>query len=99
MPPGEDVAVKPIVADPSRDGGSRNETVAWPLPAVAVPISGAGGTVAGVTEFEADEALPVPTLFVAVTVKVYAVPFSKPVTVMGEAVFVPVNPPGEEVAV
>jgi hypothetical protein len=47
-----------------------NETVACPLVAVAVPIVGAPGTVAGVTELEASEALPVPTPFVAVTVKV-----------------------------
>ena len=36
----------------------------------AVTPVGAPGTVAGVTEFEADEAAPVPTAFVAVTVKV-----------------------------
>jgi hypothetical protein len=34
---------------------------------------------------EAAEARPVPTEFVAVTVKVYAVPLVKPVTVMGQA--------------
>ena len=38
----------------------------------------------GITEDEALEALPVPTLFVAVTVKVYAVPLVRPVTVIGE---------------
>jgi hypothetical protein len=47
-------------------------TVAWALPAVAVPMLGAAGTVApdGVTLFEAAEAAPVPAAFVAVTVKV-----------------------------
>ena len=34
--------------------------VAWPLPAVAVPMVGASGTVAGVTELEADEGVLVP---------------------------------------
>jgi hypothetical protein len=37
---------------------------------VAVTAVGAAGTVAGVTAFEAAEALPVPTVFVAVTVNV-----------------------------
>jgi hypothetical protein len=36
---------------------------------------------------------------VAVTVKVYAVPFVKPLTVIGEEAPVPVNPPGLEVTV
>jgi hypothetical protein len=45
-------------------------TVACVLPRVAVPIVGAPGTVAGVTLFEAAEGAPVPTAFVAVTVKV-----------------------------
>ncbi|WP_211209726.1 hypothetical protein, partial [Uliginosibacterium gangwonense] len=39
--------------------------------------------VLGVTLFEAAEAEPVPALFVAVTVKVYAVPLVSPVTVIG----------------
>ena len=36
---------------------------------------------AGVTVFEGSESALVPTEFVAVTVKVYAVPFVRPVTV------------------
>jgi len=40
------------------------------LPAVAVPMVGALGTLAGVTLFEGLEAGPVPTALVAVTVKV-----------------------------
>ena len=44
----------------------------------------------GVTELEALDALPVPTLLVAVTVNVKAVPLVKPVTVIGEALPVPV---------
>jgi hypothetical protein len=57
------------------------------------------GVVAGVTADEAIEALPVPTLLVAVTVKVYAVPFTMPATVIGEVDPVPVKPPGLEVTV
>src|SRR4051812_49828747 len=59
---------------------------------------GAPGTVAGVTLFEADDAAPVPTALVAVTVNVYAVPFVRPATVHGEDAHVPVWP-SEEVAV
>ncbi len=40
------------------------------LPAVAVPMVGAPGTVAGVTVFDAADAAPVPMALVAVTVKV-----------------------------
>ena len=45
---------------------------------------GAPGTETGVTAEEADDAEPVPTAFVALTVNVYAVPFVSPVTVMGD---------------
>jgi hypothetical protein len=45
-------------------------TVAFALPAVAVPIVGAPGTPAGVTLFDAAEAAPVPIALGAVTVKV-----------------------------
>ena len=41
-----------------------------PLATVAVPIVGAPGTVAGVTEFDAADATDVPAEFVAVTVNV-----------------------------
>ena len=44
-------------------------------------------------------AVPVPTLLVAVTVNVYAVPFVKPDTVIGEDAADPVIPPGLDVAV
>jgi len=58
---------------------------------------GAPGTVAGVTLFEALDAAPAPIAFVAVTVKVYAVPFVSPVTLMGEEMPLPVPPAGVEV--
>lgn len=57
--------------------------VACVLLAVAVTEVGAPGTVAGVTEFDAVDETLVPTAFVAVTVNVYAVPFVRPVTVIG----------------
>ena len=79
-------------------------TIALALPAVAVPIVGAPGTVAatfGVTLFDAAEVAPAPIAFVALTVNVYAVPLVRPVTLIDVhgAVQVPVLPPTTEVAV
>ena len=45
-------------------------TTALALRAVAVPMVGAPGTVAGVTELDGADAGPSPTALVAVTVKV-----------------------------
>ena len=63
---------------------------------------GADGAV-GVTELDAAEGALVPTPFVAVTVKVYAVPFVRPVTIPlvagGEPVTLFVMPPGLDVIV
>jgi hypothetical protein len=67
-------------------------TIARALPLTALTLVGASGTVAGVTEFEADEAKELPTAFVATTVKVYGVPFVKPVAVIDGPV--PVQVPG-----
>ena len=50
--------------------GALKVTVACVLPPVEVPMMGAPGTVAGVTLFDAADAALVPTLLVAVTVKV-----------------------------
>ena len=58
--------------------------VACPLPAVALTLVGASGTVAGVTELLVPDGVLVPTELVAVTVKVYVVPFVRPVIVIGE---------------
>ena len=70
-------------------------------------LTGPGPTDSGaiadvVMEFDADEAVDVPSEFVAVTVKVYAVEAVSPVIVIVPAVApakVPVKPPGDEVAV
>ena len=88
-----------MMAEPPLLLGALNVIVASPLPRTALTLVGAPGTVAGVTLFEADEADPVPTAFVAVTVNVYAVPLVRPITVIGEAPPAPVNPPGLEVMV
>jgi hypothetical protein len=72
-----------MIAAPPVLVGALNVIVACVLVAVAVTLVGAPGGVAGVTELLVPEIEPVPTAFVAVTVKVYAVPFVKPVIVIG----------------
>ena len=69
-----------MIGEPPSDAGAVQDTVASPSPATAVTLVGAPGTVAGVTELLAEDAALVPALLVAVTVKVYAVPFVRPVT-------------------
>ena len=88
-----------MIADPPLLSGAVKVTDALAFPRVAVPIVGAPGTTAGVTLLDAADADPVPTLLVAVTVNVYAVPLVSPVTVMGLEEPVPVNPPGFAVTV
>ena len=83
------------MAEPPFDAGTENVIVASPLPRVAVPIVGAPGVVAGVTELLVADAEPVPTAFVAVTVKVYVVPLVSPVITIGELPPVAVCPPLE----
>lgn len=98
-PPGLDVTVYPVIVAPPLSLGAVNETVACPFPAVAETAVGAAGIVLGVTAVLAVDAVPVPRLFIAATVNVYAVPFVRPVTVMGELVPVAVTPPGLDVTV
>ena len=59
-----------MIVDPPLLTGGVKLMVASPLPATAVTLVGAPGVVNGVTEFELEEAEPVPTVLVAVTVKV-----------------------------
>ena len=76
--------------------------VADALPAVTFVMLGASGTVEGVTALEAEDGAEVPMPFVAVTVKVYATPFVRPVTVpcVAEAPVTFTNaPPGLAVTV
>ena len=59
------------MGEPPSEAGAEKLTVAWPLPADAEAPVGDPGTVAtGVTEFDGDDAGPVPALLVAVTVNV-----------------------------
>ncbi len=90
-----------IVAPPLEAGADQETTLcALALP-VAVTLVGAPGTVLGVAALDALDALLVPATFVAVTVKVYAVPFVRPVTVQERAPVVQaqVPPPGLAVTV
>ena len=87
-----------MIAEPPVDGGAVHDTTAWVLPETPDTAVGAPGPVAGVTAEETPELQP--TLFVAFTVNVYAVPLVRPVTVQVVAVVVEqVNEPGEEVTV
>ena len=102
IPPGLEVTVKPVIALPPLLPGGVNVTDALETPAVAVPIVGAPGAVGaavGVALFDAAEAAPVPMALVAVTVKVYAVPLVRPVTVIDDVAPLAVIPPGLEVTV
>src|SRR3569623_69408 len=68
-PPGLAMTVQPVIVIPPLEAGALKLTVACALPAVAVPMVGAPGTVAGVTLQVEPERLPVPIALVAVTVK------------------------------
>jgi hypothetical protein len=101
-PPGDAVAVYPVIALPPSDEGAVHERPTWVLPRTADTSVGAPGTVAAATGvavsvFEGD---PVPTPFVAVTAKEYWTPFVRFVTVQLVVPFVEhVAPPGDAVAV
>ena len=66
---------------PPLDAEAVHETEICALPERATTPVGASGIVAGMTAVEAVEAIPEPAEFVAMTVKVYDVPFVKDVTV------------------
>jgi hypothetical protein len=59
-----------VTTAPPELDGAVHETTASELPNTPITPVGASGTVAGTTEVDAEEADPVPALFVAVTVNV-----------------------------
>ena len=80
-----------------------NDTVNDPVAAVVDPDTaftpvGALGTVAGTKLFDAADAGPVPTSFVALTVHVYVRPLVRPDTTIGldPPVFEPGTPPSDD---
>jgi hypothetical protein len=80
-PPGDAVTVYPVMAEPPLLTGAVHDTTAWAFPGVAVTAIGAPGTVVGVTAALGIEASELPAALAAVTVNVYAVPLTRPVTV------------------
>jgi len=97
--PGDETTVYEVIADPPLLGGADHRTVADVDPATATAPTGASGTALGVTAAEVDDC-PVPTKFVAVTAKVYAVPLLSPVmTQLSDPVVEQLRPPGAAVAV
>ena len=66
-PPTFEETVYVVIERPPVFPGGVNVMVASPLPRVAVPIVGASGTLTGVTELLALDAVLVPIIFVAVT--------------------------------
>ena len=79
--------------------GASHDTAACPFPAIAVTPVGAPGPAIGVTAVEAAEAAELPTPLVATTLKVYAVPLVRPVTVQSKPEEVHVFDPGVDVTV
>jgi len=66
-PPGDEVTVYPVIAEPPLLDGADHETVTCEVPNTPDTPVGASGTVAGTTTLDALEAEPVPAVFVAVT--------------------------------
>ena len=102
-PPGAAVTVYPAIDEPPSETGADHDTVTTPLPADTDAIVGAPGTVArganGVTSADATEGEPVPAAVVAVTLNVYGVVASRPVTTHDDEADVHVRPPGAAVTV
>lgn len=98
-PPGEEVTVYPVIGAPPLLDGAVKKTVALALSAVAEIEVGAPGTVAGVALTDTVEDSESPTPLVAMTRKVYSVPFERPSTVTGDAELLPVKPPGSAITV
>ena len=88
-----------MIAEPPLLAGALQLTLADAFPRVADTLVGGSGTVAGVTAADADDSTLFPTVFVACTVNVYAVPFARPVTEHGLVEQEAVAPPGDAVAV
>jgi hypothetical protein len=79
--------------------GAVHDTLAAPLALIAETFVGAPGTVTGMIEPDGEEAVLLPALFVATTVKVYDVPLLSPSTTQGLVEHVAVSPPGDAVTV
>ena len=75
-----------MISAPPFETGAVQETTDWPLSfEVALTAVGAPGRVDGTAVAEATDTADVPLGFVAVTVKVYLVPFVRPIIVQVNA--------------
>ena len=77
------VTALPLSNDGPSKSGAVNTTWAAPFAAFAVTLTGASGTSACTTAFEAADGWLVPAPLVAVTVQVYVRPLVRPLTVIG----------------
>lgn len=85
--PDEEVTLYPVIGRPPFEPGGVQETTDCPLANdVAVTPVGAPGVVGTTTELDGRDNGPVPTAFVAVTVKVYVPPTLSPEMVVEVAV-------------
>ena len=98
-PSGSEVTVYSVIGLPPSEVGAVHETSADTSLGIANTSVGVPGAVGVVTEFDESEDGLAPMEFVAVAVKVYAVPFVRPVTVTEVLAVVAVTPPGLDVTV
>ena len=102
IPPGFEVIVYPVIAEPPVLAGAlKLTTVAPDVLLDAEVFVGAPGVVAGVTDADAVDESERATPLKAVTTNVYAVPFDSPGTLQEVALGITsqVAPPGEAVIV
>ena len=97
--PGFEVTVYRLIAAPLLAGAVQETNAEASIAPVATTEDGASGTAEGTTDNDAEEAVPVPDTFVAVTVNEYDVPFVRPETVHEVVAVMHWNPPGFEVTV
>ena len=69
-PPGVEVTVYPVIAEPPVSVGAVHDTVACVFPDVAPTAVGAPGTIEGITAEEGLDATEAPRILVAVTLNV-----------------------------
>ena len=99
-PPGDEVAVYPLMAAPPLDPGAVQATTDLALAFdVAVTVVGAPGTAAGMAGADAADEGPVPAELVADTMNVYGDPLVRPPTMQLVADVEQVKPPGLETTV
>ena len=82
-PPGDTVTLYEVMGLPPFEAGAVKEMIACAFPALTETPVGDDGGAAGVTVAEDADGGLVPAAFVAVTVNEYAVPFVRPLTVIG----------------